>query len=92
MWHFFSTVRASLPLQLALLSLLINLAVEASGVFLPLYAKSVGSSNLEIGFIAATYGIAFFLSSFFFGRQADMRGRVGFIRLGLGLAAIAYLS
>ena len=92
MWHFFPTARVSLPFRLALLSLLINLAVEASSVFLPLYAKSVGSSNLEIGFIAATYGIAFFLSSFFFGRQSDTRGRVGFIRLGLGLSAIAYLS
>jgi MFS family permease len=73
-------------------SLFLNLAAEASGVFLPLYAKTVGSSNLEIGFIAATYGIAFFLSSLFFGRQSDMHGRVGFIRLGLGLSAIAYLS
>ena len=81
-----------MPFRLALVSLLLNLAVEASGIFLPLYAKSVGSSNLEIGFIAATYGIAFFLSSLFFGRQSDIHGRVGFIRLGLGLSAIAYLS
>jgi MFS family permease len=92
MKRFLHTGRFSLPCRLALVSLLLNLAVEASSVFLPLYAKSVGSSNLEIGFIAATYGIAFFLSSLFFGRQSDMHGRVGFIRLGLGLSAIAYLS
>lgn len=92
MRRFLPTVWVSLPCRLALVSLLLNFAVETSGVFLPLYAKSVGSSNLEIGFIAATYGIAFFLSSLFFGRQSDMHGRVGFIRSGLGLSAIAYLS
>jgi len=92
MWRFLRTVWVSLPFRLALVSLLLNLAVEASGVFLPLYAKTLGSSDLEIGFIAATYGIAFFLSSLFFGRQSDMHGRVGFIRSGLGLSAIAYLS
>jgi MFS family permease len=81
-----------LPFRLALVSFLLNLAVEASSVFLPLYAKSVGSSNLEIGLIASSYGIAFFLSSLLFGRQSDIHGRLRFIRAGLGLSAIAYLS
>lgn len=74
------------------MSLLLNLAVEASSIFLPLYAQSLGASNLEVGFIAATYGLAFFSSSFFFGRQSDIRGRLAFIRSGLGLSVIAYLS
>jgi len=73
-------------------SFLLNFAVEASGVFLPLYAKSIGSSNLEIGLIASTYGITFFLSSLWFGRQSDIQGRLRFIRIGLGVSAIAYLS
>ncbi len=85
-------VRLSLSLRLALASLLLNLAIEASGVFLPLYAKSIGSSKLQIGFIAATYGMAFFLSSLVFGRQSDMHGRLGFIRSGLGVSVVAYLS
>lgn len=92
MRRFRPTVRVSLPFRLALLSFLLNLAVEASGVFLPLYAESVGSSKLEIGLIASAYGIAFFLSSLLFGRQSDIHGRLGFIRSGLGLSAIAYLS
>ncbi len=86
------TIWSSLPFRLALVSFLINLAVEASGIFLPLYAKSVGSSNLEIGLIASCHGIAFFLSSLLFGRQSDIHGRLGFIRSGLGLSAIGYLS
>jgi len=92
MWRFRSMIWSSLPFRLALASLLLNLATEASVVFLPLYARSLGSSNLEIGFIAATYGIAFFLSSLLFGRQSDIHGRLRFIRSGLGLSAVAYLS
>jgi MFS family permease len=92
MRHFYSTIVASLPFRLALISFLLNLAVKASGVFLPLYAKSVGASNAEVGFIAAAYGIAFFLSSLWFGRQSDVHGRLGFIRTGLGLSTVAYLS
>ena len=34
--------------------------------------------------------MAYFLSSFFFGRRSDIRGRLGFIRLGLILSAVAY--
>lgn len=91
MWRFRPVVRVSLAFQLALASLLLNLAIEASAVFLPLYAKSIGSSKLQIGFIAATYGMAFFLSSLVFGRQSDIHGRLGFIRSGLALSVVAYL-
>jgi MFS family permease len=73
-------------------SFFLNFAIEASGVFLPLYAKSLGASNLEVGLIAATYGMAYFLSSLVFGRQSDIHGRLGFIRSGLGLSVVAYLS
>jgi MFS family permease len=92
MRRFRPNIGVSLPFRLALVSFLLNLAVEASGVFLPLYAKSVGSSNLEIGLITSTYGIAFFFSSLLLGRQSDIHGRLRFIRAGLGFSAIAYLS
>lgn len=77
-------------LQLTLVSFLLNLGVEASSIFLPLYAKDMGASNLEVGLLVAIYGISFFLSSFFFGRQSDIHGRLVFIRMGLGLSAVAY--
>jgi MFS family permease len=82
----------SLSLCLAAINLLSNCAVETSNVFIALYAKSLGSTNLQVGFIAAASGIAFLVSSFTFGRLSDTYGRMKFIRFGLGLTAVSYLS
>ncbi|OGO17854.1 MAG: hypothetical protein A2Z15_05570 [Chloroflexi bacterium RBG_16_50_11] len=82
----------SLPLCLASINLLSNCAVETSNVFIALYAQEKGASNLQVGFIAAATGIAFLASSLLFGRLSDVHGRMNYIRIGLGLTALAYLS
>ncbi|MDD5095247.1 MAG: MFS transporter [Dehalococcoidia bacterium] len=41
--------------------------------------------------LSGLHGTSYFLSSLIFGRQSDMRGRLVFIRTGLGLASVAYL-
>lgn len=89
---FYPTIFSSPAFRLAAISFAINLATEASSVFMPLYAQDLGASNLQVGFIAATYGLAFFLASLFFGRQSDIHGRMGYVRAGLALSALAYLS
>jgi len=91
--HYLRSVSSpsSLPLQLALVSFLVNFAGDTSSIFLPLYARDLGASNLDVGLIAASSGMAFLVSSFVFGRQSDISGRVGFIRFGVGLVAVAYL-
>jgi len=81
----------SLAFRLALVSFLFNISIETSSVFLPLRARSLGASDLEVGLIAASYGMAYFVSSFLFGRQSDMRGRMAFIRYGVAFSAVAYL-
>jgi len=81
----------SLGFRLALVSFLFNISIETSSVFLPLRARSLGASDLEVGLIAASYGMAYFVSSFLFGRQSDMRGRMAFIRYGVALSALAYI-
>ncbi len=81
-----------LQIRLLMVSLLLNFAIEASTVFLPLYARDIGASSLSIGLIAASYGLAFFLSSLIFGSQSDKNGRVVYIRWGLGLSTVAYLA
>ncbi len=82
----------SIPLCLAAINLLSNCAVDTSNVFIALYAKDIGATNLQVGFIAAAGGIAFFASSLFFGRLSDIHGRMKYIRAGLGLTALAYLT
>jgi DHA1 family multidrug resistance protein-like MFS transporter len=82
---------SSLGFRLALVSFLFNLSVESSIIFLPLRARSLGASDLEVGLIAASYGMAYFISSFIFGRRSDMHGRMAFIRWGLALSVAAYL-
>jgi DHA1 family multidrug resistance protein-like MFS transporter len=80
----------SLSLCLALINFLSNISVELSNVYLALYARSIGSSNLQVGFIAAAMGIAFLISSLVFGRLSDIHGRMKFIRAGLGLTSVAF--
>jgi MFS family permease len=81
----------SLPLCLAAMNFCSNTAYETSNVYLALYARSIGSSDLQVGYIAAGMGIALLLSSFIFGRLSDIHGRVRFIRAGLGLTSLSYI-
>jgi MFS transporter, DHA1 family, multidrug resistance protein len=81
----------SLSLCLASVNFFSNIALETSNVYIALYARSIGSSNLQVGLIASALGIAFLISSLLFGRLSDIYGRMKFIRMGLGLTSIAFL-
>lgn len=87
-----ASVVNSLPFRLAAVSLLANFSIEASLVFLPLHAQGLGATDMQVGLVGSAYGVAYFLSSFIFGRLSDFRGRVWFIRAGLGSAVLAYLA
>ena len=77
------------PLASSLIAVFTNCAIEASVIFLPLFAQDIGASRLDIGVIGGTYGIAYAASSWFFGHRSDRKGRVLYVRLGLGLAIMA---
>ncbi len=77
------------PLASSLIAVLTNCAIETSIIFLPLFAQDIGASRLDIGIIGGAYGIAYAASSWFFGHQSDRKGRVLYIRLGLGLGIMA---
>ncbi|MBI4344913.1 MAG: MFS transporter [Euryarchaeota archaeon] len=68
-----------------------NSAVITSSIFIPLFARELGASNLEVGVIGASYGIAIFISSVLFGRASDLFGRRVFMQLGLGLCTLSFL-
>jgi MFS transporter, DHA1 family, multidrug resistance protein len=92
MQRFSSPSWATLPLLVAAINVLSNCAVETSNIYMPLYAKSLGSTNFQIGLIASCAGIAFLLSSLLFGRLSDIHGRMKYIRTGLGLTAVSYIT
>lgn len=77
--------------KITFLNFLFFFSMGASILFMPLYAEDLGASNLMVGLIRSSYGVAFLVSALIFGRQSDLHGRLIFIRLGLGLAAGAYL-
>ncbi len=72
-----------------LVNMLTSLASFVSAIFLPLFADEFGASKFEIGLIGASYGVAYFFSAWIMGRQSDIRGRLPFVRIGLGTGAIA---
>ncbi len=67
-------------------------AIFSSMIFIPNYAEGLGASRFEIGLIGAAYAFAAFVSSFLFGRLADVRGRRQILRLGLLTSAGAALT
>ncbi len=78
-------------LLIVLVTFLLNMAAESTAVFIPLYAESLGASDLEIGATISVNAIAFFVTSIIIGRQSDIHGRLLFVRVGLGLLIIAYI-
>ena len=57
------------------ITLFANVGVAASLVFIPNFARSVGATPDQIGVIFAAHSFMALLSSFAFGRYADVRGR-----------------
>lgn len=69
-----------------------NTAIFASYIFIPTFAKSLGANDFGIGLIVGGYSFMLFLSSYVFGRMADIRGRKIVLQVGLFLSAIACIT
>jgi MFS family permease len=72
------------------INILSSMAISASWVFVPLFALQLGASDWQVGLIVGAWGTARFVSSFAFGRIADIYGRNFVIWLGLAAAAITF--
>jgi MFS family permease len=68
------------------------MAVFSSLIFIPVYAEELGASRFEIGLIAMAFSAALLMSSYTFGREADIRGRRRILQLGLVLSGAAALT
>ena len=61
-----------------------------SFAYLPIFARDLGISDVNIGIIVAFYSSALFFSSYIFGRTSDKYGRKLFILVGLIAAIISF--
>jgi MFS family permease len=73
-----------------LLNLLVYAASFSSYIFVPLLCRDLGATPWEVGLIGTVHGAAYLASSLYFGWRSDVRGRVGFIRLGLICGTVAF--
>jgi DHA1 family multidrug resistance protein-like MFS transporter len=62
-----------------------TMGVGFIGPLLPLYARDLGASGLELGMIFSGYALARFILTPFIGRSSDRRGRKVFLAVGLAL-------
>jgi DHA1 family multidrug resistance protein-like MFS transporter len=65
------------------------LAMGIVSPFLPIYAESLGASNLEIGLIQASFNIAGIGTLLFIGRWSDRLGRKPFLLTGLAVLTLS---
>ncbi|MDO9517556.1 MAG: MFS transporter [Methanosarcinaceae archaeon] len=77
-------------MRLNTIQFLTNTSYMLSMVFIPLFAESLGATYFEIGVICAVFGATSFLSSFIFGKAADIHRLKKVIILGLVVSAITF--
>lgn len=73
-----------------IIQLLTNLGLTLSTLFIPLFAEELKASPFEIGIIVSAYNGSLFVSSFIFGRIADIYGKKRVIMTGLLAASIIF--
>jgi len=74
----------------SLIRFLTYAAGMAAWTYIPIFAKELGVNDSGIGLIVAFYSVAFFFSSFIFGRASDKYGRRIFLLIGLSVTAIVF--
>ncbi len=76
----------------SLVNFLTQFSVASSLLFIPLFAKELGASDLEIGLISSAYSLATLFSSSIFGRISDFFNKKIVMSLGLLLSAVFFLA
>ncbi|MBC7347196.1 MAG: MFS transporter [Clostridia bacterium] len=79
-------------LLINLVNFLLNFAVQASLIFIPLLGAQLGADDWHIGLVGASYGGAFLLSSVISGWKSDALGRLWFVRFGLLASSLAFAA
>jgi DHA1 family multidrug resistance protein-like MFS transporter len=77
-------------MRLNLIQFLASSSLIMSGIFIPVFARSLGASYFEVGLISAFFAAASFFSSFIFGKAADINRLRPIILAGLAVSAISF--
>ncbi|WP_406658095.1 MFS transporter [Methanolobus sp. ZRKC2] len=72
------------------IQLLASSSHTMSIIFIPIFAKSLGASFFEVGIITAAFAAASFLSSFIFGKAADINRLRPIVLAGLIMSALTF--
>lgn len=78
-------------MRLNLIQFLANSSLMMSGIFIPVFATSMGASYFDVGLISAFFGSASFISSFIFGKAADINRLRPIVLAGLAISAVSFL-
>lgn len=78
-------------MQVNKIQFLSNMANVLSILFLPVFARSLGASYLEVGLIVGIYSAATLFSSFIFGRLADLHNLRTVLLGGFGFSVAAFI-
>ena len=75
-------------LRVRSINILSNAGISAAWVFVPIFAMELGAADWQVGLVVGSWGTARLISSFIFGRVADIYGRRIVLWLGLAAAAL----
>jgi len=78
--------------QAWLINFLAQVSIASSLLFIPLFAKELGASDIEIGLITSFYSLAILTSSGIFGRLSDIYSKKLFLTLGLLLSSFSFFA
>ncbi|MEM4293511.1 MAG: MFS transporter [Thermoplasmata archaeon] len=71
----------------ATINLFVNCAIFGASLFIPQIASNVGANGFQLTGIISGYNLSLFLTSWYFGRLADTRGKKYVMLFGLGISA-----
>ncbi|NMG83783.1 MAG: MFS transporter [Methanosarcinales archaeon] len=77
-------------MRLNLIQLFTNSSTFMCLIYIPLFAEQLGATHTQIGIIGAVYGIALFISSYMFGRAADMYSQRMLLYISFAASALFF--
>lgn len=75
-----------------LINFLTQVSIASSMLFIPIFAKEIGASDLEVGIIASAYSFSTFIASSIFGRLSDFYNKKIILFAGLFLSGIFFFA